>query len=129
MSATYEQLLDATIQHLEDLKSRGSKFVAVSNETLRELSQAAKIVSPQNSISQTKVSTTIPTSKPAELSLTLPGETVQSEKPPLNPKEKIAAFNALRERVMVCVKCAHLASSRKNVVFGVGPVNRSRPIA
>jgi DNA polymerase len=37
--------------------------------------------------------------------------------------EKAAAFAALRERVMVCVKCANLASSRKNVVFGVGNID------
>ena len=29
----------------------------------------------------------------------------------------------LRERALSCVKCAHLASSRQNVVFGVGDVN------
>ncbi|MGH7993326.1 MAG: hypothetical protein ACREDQ_07410, partial [Limisphaerales bacterium] len=39
MSSTYNQLLDATIQHLEDLKSRGVRHVAVSNETLRALTQ------------------------------------------------------------------------------------------
>jgi DNA polymerase len=30
---------------------------------------------------------------------------------------------ALRDRAMQCVKCPHLASSRKNVVFGVGNIN------
>ena len=39
MSSTYHQLLDATIQHLEDLKSRGVRHVAVSPETLRALAQ------------------------------------------------------------------------------------------
>jgi len=34
--------------------------------------------------------------------------------------EKSAAFAALRERALACVKCPHLASSRKHVVFGVG---------
>lgn len=29
----------------------------------------------------------------------------------------------LRERALACVKCPHLATSRKNVVFGVGDVN------
>src|SRR2546430_12625069 len=29
----------------------------------------------------------------------------------------------LRARAMVCRKCAHLAASRKNVVFGVGDVH------
>src|SRR5205807_3263431 len=36
---------------------------------------------------------------------------------------KAAAFAALRERAMACVKCPHLASSRKSVVFGVGNIN------
>jgi DNA polymerase len=54
----------------------------------------------------------------------LPGEkTVSSQSPPLDPKAKTAAFAALRERALVCVKCAHLASSRKNVVFGVGSID------
>ncbi len=39
MSSTYHQLLDATIQHLEDLKSRGVRHVAVAPETLRALAQ------------------------------------------------------------------------------------------
>jgi DNA polymerase len=36
---------------------------------------------------------------------------------------KSATFTALRERVLACVKCSHLASSRKNVVFGVGNIH------
>src|SRR5207253_3715854 len=36
---------------------------------------------------------------------------------------KIAAFADLRQRALACVKCEHLASSRKNVVFGVGDMN------
>ena len=34
--------------------------------------------------------------------------------------EKTAAFAALRERALACVKCPHLVASRKSVVFGVG---------
>ena len=34
--------------------------------------------------------------------------------------EKIASLNAIRERVRVCTKCAHLACSRTQTVFGVG---------
>ena len=37
MSPTYTELLDVTIQHLEALKSRGVRHVAVANETLRAL--------------------------------------------------------------------------------------------
>jgi hypothetical protein len=43
MSAAYHELLDATIQHLESLKSRGVRHVAVAPETLRALAQPAKL--------------------------------------------------------------------------------------
>jgi len=36
---------------------------------------------------------------------------------------KAQAMTELRERAMQCVKCAHLVSSRKNVVFGVGSID------
>lgn len=36
---------------------------------------------------------------------------------------KAAAFAELRRRALACVKCSHLASSRKNVVFGVGNID------
>ena len=39
MPDAYGQLLDATIQHLEDLKTRGVRHVAVSPETLRSLAR------------------------------------------------------------------------------------------
>jgi uracil-DNA glycosylase family 4 len=41
----------------------------------------------------------------------------------MTPETKAAAFAELRQRAMACVKCAHLAASRKNVVFGVGDLN------
>jgi DNA polymerase len=37
--------------------------------------------------------------------------------------EKAEAMRELRERALVCVKCPHLAGSRKNVVFGVGDID------
>jgi DNA polymerase len=36
---------------------------------------------------------------------------------------KLAAFEQLRERALVCQKCSNLVSSRKNVVFGVGSID------
>ena len=60
---------------------------------------------------------------PAELSLALPGETQSAIRNPQSAIEKAAAFAALRERALACVKCPHLASSRKNVVFGVGSID------
>jgi len=143
MAGAYEQLLDATIRHLEDLQSRGVRHVAVSPETLRALSQPVAgrdappgrpaEVPPPNSDKPAarpyqKISASPRSSPPApvaeqETLLALPGETIPSQSPPLDPQAKAAAFAALRERALACVKCAHLASSRKNVVFGVGSID------
>jgi uracil-DNA glycosylase len=55
------------------------------------------------------------------LSLALSGDTeVAAPAVALSPEAKAAAFAELRQRATACVKCPHLASSRKNVVFGVG---------
>ena len=110
MSSTYNQLLDATIQHLEDLKSRGVRNVAVAPETLRALGQPQKI--------STQIST-LP-QKPVELSIALPGEAQSQITNPKSQIEKSTAFDELQKRALACLKCPHLASSRKNVVFGVG---------
>jgi DNA polymerase len=105
MPAAYNKLLDATIQHLEDLKSRGVRNVAVSTDTIRSLSQPPQKISAPGQISKTETVPQIP--MPAKKS----------------SPEKSAAFAALRERALVCVKCSHLAASRKNVVFGVGSID------
>jgi DNA polymerase len=41
----------------------------------------------------------------------------------LGREEKAAAMAALRERALACVKCPHLAKSRRTVVFGTGDVH------
>ncbi len=56
------------------------------------------------------------------LALGLPGESPKAL-PALNPEAKAAAFADLRQRALACVKCSHLASSRKTVVFGVGSID------
>ena len=122
MAATYDELLDATIRHLEELKSHDVRHVEVSAETLRDLSKpAAKVfqASPKPSIQA--VASPAPQPKASEL-LVATEEVPSRVVTPKSPTEKAAAFAALRERVMACVKCGHLASSRKNVVFGVGNI-------
>jgi uracil-DNA glycosylase family 4 len=142
MSDAYGQLLDATIQHLEDLKSRGVRHVAVAPETLRALAQPVKsqisnlksqIEKPAASTPVAKFSSqsairnpqsTISTPAVEQKTLLALPEEVQSQiANPKSPIEKAAAFAALRERALACVKCPHLASSRKNVAFGVGSID------
>jgi DNA polymerase len=128
MAGAYEQLLDAAIQHLEYLKSRGVRHVAVSPETLHALSQPLAIGTPASGPARaerqkpagSETGAPQPVAEQTSL-LALPGEIVPG--PILDPQAKAAAFAALRERALACVKCAHLASSRKNVVFGVGSID------
>jgi uracil-DNA glycosylase family 4 len=154
MNSTYSQLLNASIQHLEDLKTRGVRHVAVAPETLRALSQppakesqigkTASIGTPgtdsarresqfqagtvpgappvQSALGNRQSAIPAPAAEQSNL-LSLPGETIPSPAPPLDPQAKAAAFAALRERALACVKCPHLASSRKTVVFGVGSID------
>jgi DNA polymerase len=137
MSAAYHELLDATIQHLETLKARGVRHLAVDPAALRALSLPPKAgAAPVPAAVPTPASkTATPVARPAretsapvvkvapkpiELSSILPPAPAT---PLLNPAEKAVAFTALRERALACVKCAHLAASRKNVVFGVGNID------
>lgn len=133
MSPAYDQLLDATIRHLENLQSQGARHVAVSAETLRALAlpAAASIGAPPTTparppspafppgrgvaplppliaMPQVRVITPTPTAAPeaARVTTSDPG--------------KATAFAELRARVLACVKCSNLAAARKSVVFGVG---------
>ena len=137
MSAGYRQLLDATIQHLESLKSRGVRHVAVSPETLRALGQApgrqpaslparAPAASPQPrtmSAPPAPAARPAPVLAPAPAKVAAPVLTERPVAPKLPPAEKAAAFAELRERALACVKCPNLASSRQHVVFGVGNID------
>jgi DNA polymerase len=121
MPSAYDQLLDATIHHLEELKSRGVRNVPVSPETLRELAQPVA-PAPRQTIPSPPTPVAVQVPDKSALTLGLPVETsvsnsnVQSK----SATEKVVAFADLRNRALACVKCPHLASSRKSVVFGVG---------
>ena len=140
MGTAFDQLLDATIQHLESLRAAGVRHVAVTNETLQALSQpaargahvsAAPVPAPVSerpsqpapafqSRPMEAVAKPTPTKVEAAPPLITPTESPASPKPALTAEAKAAAFADLRQRAMACVKCPNLASSRKNVVFGVG---------
>ncbi len=133
MPADYNQLLDATIQHLEGLKARGVRHVAVVPETLRALAQPApKNAAPPPEFRSYRGDDT-QTFQPAAAKpstqnvqsqlLSSTSESAAAVSSILNSEAKQTVFSALRERALACVKCPHLASSRKNVVFGVGSID------
>jgi uracil-DNA glycosylase family 4 len=146
MAGAYKQLLDATIQHLETLKAAGVRHIPVSPETLRALAQPPAVLPPESSRSRPVLRSStaeggreeaqtfqasVAGDQPAmqqsffapEAADRLPGEAQSALRRPQSPVEKAAAFAALRERALACAKCPHLASSRKNVVFGVGSLD------
>jgi len=117
MSDDYQRLLTATIDHLEILKSRGTNYVTVDSATLSSLSQPmrfAPAVSSQEARSKAAVEK-VPAPAQPEIIASLPK--ISAATP-----EKQTAFTELKNRAMACVKCPNLASSRKNVVFGVGDI-------
>ena len=142
MSVAYDQLLDGTIQHLQELKERGVRFVSLSPETLAGLSQPAVATrirshavppapAPRPTPRPPATPTPIPPKPVAQifppaqpLSLPLPTETTPAaQAPALSPEAKAAAFAELRQRALACLRCPNLAAARKNVVFGVGDIN------
>jgi uracil-DNA glycosylase len=102
MSDPFGDLLEATIQHLEGLKSRGVRFVPVSGEALEELRR-------------TPVRTRVVEAPPEVVPASAP---VIQTKPVARSKQ--AAMDEIMRRAMSCMQCAYLAASRKKVVFGVG---------
>jgi DNA polymerase len=138
MPDIYSELLGATIHHLEELKARGTKFVPVSDEVLVALNRPAtrrplpkENFKPQTpSFSPESFRGSIAKPQPAQSSPPLQAKTAEPGGPAAGIQEiasnlvtKEAAFADLRRRALTCVKCSHLASSRKNVVFGVGNIN------
>lgn len=144
MSA-YAQLLDAAIKDLEDRKATGQRFVAVAPATLSALSAPLSAPTPARtkpaeiSTAAARPATTPrvggfqqPSATPATPSrapLFPAVQTTPSAAPPplpalnISAADKPAAFAALRERALACMKCPHLVTSRQNVVFGVGDIN------
>ena len=145
MTDAYHQLLDAAIRHLEDLKARGTRYVVVSPEILAGLGQAGPgAPAPRRAASAAVLPAAVParptqepSSQPAvsaprlalqspplerPLSVLLPVAESAPAAPSLTLEAKTAAFAELRQRALACVRCPHLAASRKSVVFGVGDI-------
>jgi DNA polymerase len=133
MSELYHQLLEATIQHLNQLKGRGVRSVAVTAQTWKALSEKKPVtqrtrgkaagaavahISPPSLEESVRNATAVASRPVATKAPTLVEGTVDKE-------TKLAVYQALRERALACTRCPHLVASRQNVVFGVGDVNAS----
>lgn len=130
MASGYDQLLNATVSHLEGLKDKGVKYVNVDLDLLAHLARPTERPKP-----------TFPASSPSARNPSPPGtleqEAVTSPIVPdvvesdlivdpheeLSPERKEIEMARIRDRAMDCIKCPKLASSRTNVVFGVGTIH------
>jgi uracil-DNA glycosylase family 4 len=126
MPDAYQELLNATIQHLEDLKRQGTRFVKVDTDNVRALaSTTQRKPAPPARPAPAPVFTPKPPPARQAVTKSISGPPPESAPVVITPTtgDKAADLAALRERAMVCVKCSNLASSRKNVVWGVGDIN------
>lgn len=110
-----DDLLGATIDYLETLKARGVRTIHVAPETLAALATPPAAMVGRDVPMAPRIDVPIaPPATPASPRL---------DTPVLTGDARLQAINDLRARVMGCVKCPHLVSSRANVVFGVGNIN------
>jgi uracil-DNA glycosylase len=132
MSAAYDQLLEGTIEHLEELKERGVRFVSITPETLAALLEpaaarpaaAAPVAgAPARALSSPGAAPAVARPAAAPVVAVVPeAAAAVPAGPALSAEAKAAAFAGLRQRVLACTKCAHLSAARKSVVFGVGSI-------
>lgn len=130
----YRQLLEASIRHLEALRSEDVRFVHLDPSLLAALSEkpvAARTVRPAPSLPPAIAVTAASVSTPMR-----PPTAALTEAPapgyppfpdltaaPVPTEAKRAAIDALRARAIACVRCPHLVANRKHVVVGVGDVD------
>lgn len=122
MSAGFDHLLQATLDHLSREKARGVKYLPVDEALLASLSRplpkapAGQAPPPRSLDSETASAPTASRPTGAAHPNEISGKRLSRE-------EKQAAMAELRERALVCQKCPKLAADRQNVVFGVGDIH------
>jgi len=130
----YNDLLEATISHLHDLKRQGTRFVPVTSDLLKSLgtptaqatttppAQASR-PAPQKHISPAATPPSAPAPAPQTKALAPTSPNFVEPIVFSSNASKLTSFNELRERALVCQKCPNLVASRKKVVFGVGSID------
>src|SRR3989442_5834708 len=106
MSDLYHQLLEASIQHLQDLQARGVRFVSVSQQTLNALSEQSRPTpksvakpfhQPEESVTRERKGLLSSRGIERDDTAAAPGDVMAA--PPakaLSPEAKAAAFADLR---------------------------------
>lgn len=129
MPSSFDQLIDATIAHIEQLKEQGVRHLQVSPEALAALQSAPAtpkraLVPSSADSAPAPARTSAPVSSVVRVApASIPPVAPAMPRTALDPQAKAGAMQSLRERALSCIQCPNLASSRMNVVFGVGDIN------
>jgi len=118
MEIEWSKWLRAIILHLEFLQETGVRYLPLSAEGVQlvEQLQYPYLSVSSNQMQRMSFSSSSEERPPTPSSQQLWGSEVLAR----TPGEKQAALEALRQRVLECRKCEHLARSRTHVVFGAG---------
>jgi uracil-DNA glycosylase len=121
----FKDLLEATIQHVEQLRDNGERSIRASPSCLAALSAPRSQSVPEGSIARAT-----PRTEGHESPDRLRQEHTQTsvtrlrwDTPAIDSTAKLLSFQQLHEKVQACMKCPNLASSRMNVVFGTGSID------
>lgn len=115
----FDELLEATISHVEGLANEGIRSLPVDEMLLRALKEGPRPRSQEPALE-------VPSPSPVEPLQAQAQELVRSDAaevlagPALSSEQRKEAMIHLQERAKACMKCPQLARSRQNVVFGVG---------
>ncbi len=133
----FHRLLDATLQHLEQLKLEGASCVPLDVTLLdalggrsatpasRSLQRPASSPAPVSGVRAELPNAAAPAIPPAPASLgplILPSQTGPLEAKAEPVLDRAEAMDRLRVAALACTLCPHLVQSRTHVVFGVGSV-------
>lgn len=145
----FKEGLNNVISFLQEQKRKGVKYVSLSKETYEKLfiqntqtNSPRPVVlsikttsSPQpfqqtapirKNFSPTPYSKQTITNLVSSVSQDIPIQSSSKEinlDIPLSLEEKQKKMSELFSKVMLCSRCAHLAASRKNIVFGIGDIS------
>jgi uracil-DNA glycosylase family 4 len=97
---TFDTVVDATIEALQEMKRSGVTHVEVSRQTLESLGQSSVVVGAASS--------------------PRPGEDRTQEGAPTNASSASAELTRIEARARSCVLCRELSRCRHSVVFGIG---------
>ena len=101
----YDALLEAAIAHVTSLKKNGDRYMVIRPPRTAPLPLPSRTIS-SDSLAKPEATEVSPR----------PVETTQADLTEI----ELGGLDSIRDRALVCQKCPHLVSTRKNVVFGVG---------